>query len=129
VGGGGGSGGLRGSNDTVNSGSYGGGAGGVVGAIFQARDRIGAPGACRAIFGAGRSYPSTRTADEGVTLPTPAPIAVPSPPGPVASPPPPPRRPQLPKIFNGRAFNYQIGQNVSIPRAPVSVLLCSPFGL
>jgi hypothetical protein len=85
----------------------------VVGVIFQSKDKIGAPGACRVIFGAGRTYPSTRTADEGVTLPTPAPIPVPTPPGPVASPPPPPRTQQLPKIFNGKAFNYQIGEDVS----------------
>lgn len=50
-----------GNNNGGNGGSYGGGGG----EKYNGIDGVGSPGACRIIWGAGRAYPSTNTADAG----------------------------------------------------------------
>lgn len=68
LGGGGGSGGTAGGDSTctgVCGGAYGGGSGGIAYAGGMAPPALeGGPGACRIIWGAGRAYPSTGTADQ-----------------------------------------------------------------
>lgn len=113
----GGKGGSNALDSTTSAAGFGGGAGGMIGPSAQIR--VGGSGACRIIWGAGRAFPATRTADEGApvdplppppvaVLPSPPPVTVlppspppvvvlpsspppmlPSPPPPVVSPPPP----------------------------------------
>jgi hypothetical protein len=80
-------------DSTTSAAGFGGGAGGLI--ATTAQDRIGGNGACRLIWGAGRAFPATRTADEvpsGNPSPPPPVAVLPSPPPPVvvSSPPPPP---------------------------------------
>jgi hypothetical protein len=106
-GGEGGSGGSSGSNATASGGAFGGGAGGMVGTAPEAR--LGGSGGCRIIWGAGRTYPSTRTADEDGNGVIPMPSPPPPPPGMTTGFPPPITPPLRENIFTGKKFQYMIG--------------------
>jgi hypothetical protein len=106
-GGKGGSGGAAGS--TTKGGDFGGGAGGRIATTLGAR--VGGSGACRIIWGAGRAFPSTNTADVGT--PGPAPVPTPTPePTPTPTPTPPPTS----NKYLGKKGIYQLGEVFKYPQ-------------